>query len=57
MSFKVGDIVRLKSGGPIMTVVDFGKYGYDDTEKIKCVWFDGKKKYEDVFIEATLEKA
>ena len=27
LEFKAGDIVRLKSGGPDMTIEDIGKYG------------------------------
>ena len=44
---KKGDIVRLKSGGPKMTVVGIGKYGYY-TEEIgaKCQWFTGAKTDE-----------
>lgn len=36
MSFKVGDVVQLKSGGPLMTVydIDLGKY-----VRITCQWF------------------
>lgn len=34
--FKKGDVVRLKSGGPTMTVEDTA--GYDDG-KIRCAWF------------------
>jgi uncharacterized protein YodC (DUF2158 family) len=40
-SFKLGDIVQLKSGGPSMTVYevdnDFGK------PVVRCQWFAGKK--------------
>lgn len=45
--FKVGDLVRLKSGGPLMTVKDV----YDDPNNpflkdyggyVKCTWFDEK---------------
>ena len=38
--FKVGDVVRLRSGGPQMTVVklhpDLG-----EGEKVVCKWFSG----------------
>lgn len=34
MSFQVGDVVQLKSGGPRMTVET------TDPEGIRCVWFD-----------------
>jgi uncharacterized protein YodC (DUF2158 family) len=41
MSFKVGDIVQLKSGGPPMTVteVNTNLVGYCE---IKCQWFFGR---------------
>lgn len=35
--FKVGDTVRLNSGGPLMTVEGFGTY--DGEQKVQCVWF------------------
>jgi uncharacterized protein YodC (DUF2158 family) len=34
MEFKEGDLVRLKSGGPVMTVEEL----YD--EDLSCVWFE-----------------
>jgi len=37
--FKVGDTVVLKSGGPIMTIVDVGE---GSTDWIAC-WYEGKK--------------
>lgn len=44
MSFKKGDIVELKSGGPEMTVVEVVKKIDDEpTGRIKCKWFSGKK--------------
>ena len=56
--FGKGSVVRLKSGGPKMTVVDFGKYGYGDEESYKCRWFDEKKKLtEGTFTEEELELA
>jgi uncharacterized protein YodC (DUF2158 family) len=52
---KKGDTVRLKSGGPIMTVKDIGNYGHSDTDDgVLCVWFDGKNPTEKVFDLATL---
>ncbi|MBX6965981.1 DUF2158 domain-containing protein [Alcaligenes faecalis] len=34
-TFKVGDVVQLKSGGPEMTVIDKSQEGSD----VKCMWF------------------
>lgn len=47
--FSVGDRVRLKSDGPIMTVEKVR----GDT--VTCVWFDGKKAQDRKFPAATLE--
>ena len=55
MNFKIGDIVKLKSGSPSMTITEFGKYRYSDHEQVKCIWFDGKKKCEDIFEKEVLE--
>jgi uncharacterized protein YodC (DUF2158 family) len=53
---KKGDTVRLKSGGPLMTVQNLGNYGpTGPAEGAYCVWFDGKKKFESVFDAAVLE--
>jgi uncharacterized protein YodC (DUF2158 family) len=38
--FRVGDTVVLKSGGPIMTIVDVGG---GSTDWIACSWYEGKK--------------
>ena len=54
--FKTGDVVRLKSGGPNMTVVKYGLYDYEKTEKCLCRWFDEKHKLsEQTFWEEELE--
>lgn len=52
---KKGDVVRLKSGGPSMTVQDVGDF-VTVTDGAQCVWFEGKKRYEHVFDRATLMK-
>lgn len=36
---KPGDVVRLKSGGPRMTVVDFVDETDDFASSVTCVWF------------------
>jgi uncharacterized protein YodC (DUF2158 family) len=51
---KKGDTVKLKSGGPTMTVNDIkdakdGKYA-------SCVWFDGSTSKRENFDLVTLEK-
>ena len=44
--FKIGDVVRLKSGSPEMTITSVGdqvglvRLG---PESVACRWFDGKK--------------
>jgi uncharacterized protein YodC (DUF2158 family) len=38
-AFKVGDIVKLKSGGPEMTIEALPNQHYD----YSCQWFAGKK--------------
>lgn len=45
---KPGDVVRVKSGGPTMTVADIANYSMTgDTEmKARCTWFDAKHKLE-----------
>ena len=51
MSFKVGDVVMAKSGGPVMTVCDV------DTAGVHCKWHSKKEdkfNYE-TFPEAALD--
>lgn len=39
-SFKVGDTVKLNSGGPIMTITSIGKrYEKSTTVSAWCTWF------------------
>jgi len=49
MAFNDGDLVKLKSGGPVMTVE-----ATDGTD-IYCMWFIDHKVEKGVFREPTLE--
>jgi uncharacterized protein YodC (DUF2158 family) len=52
MKFQVGNIVKLKSGGPDMTV----QVVYDDAKvTYRCQWFAGKKLESGSFPEDSLE--
>ena len=53
-----GDVVRLKSGGPQMSVENTGDYLMSaGTENgAKCSWFDGTKPMQKVFDVAVLER-
>ena len=48
--FKIGEVVVLKSGGPLMTVHEIGDYSpMGPNPGLLCVWFDSIKKIQDVF--------
>jgi uncharacterized protein YodC (DUF2158 family) len=47
--FNVGDQVKLKSGGPIMTIADNVSRKFGLMEGLKCQWFAGKKLEEGHF--------
>lgn len=49
---KVGDVVRLKSGGPRMTV-EVAK----SLPEVRCVWFEGGELHRDLFRDVQLEQA
>jgi uncharacterized protein YodC (DUF2158 family) len=53
--FKVGDTVRLKSGGPLMTVAKIVKMAMGNPDEVAVVWFDGSNKMVDRFIPELLE--
>lgn len=54
--FKKGDTVRLKSGGPLMTVSDLGDYGPLGPENgVKCTWFEGNTRHTEVFDREVLQ--
>jgi uncharacterized protein YodC (DUF2158 family) len=44
IELRVGDVVMLKSGGPLMTVKEVMPGG-----DVLCVWFDGPDRYGSVF--------
>lgn len=43
MTFKIGDVVTLKSGGIVMTVET------TEADTVRCVWSEGKKQIRDTF--------
>lgn len=51
MSFFNGDLVQLKSGGPVMTVSN------SDHKGVLCIWFDGPTKMSALIPADTLQKA
>lgn len=53
--WKSGDLVKLKSGGPLMTVDGKNKHAEDG---YNCSWFDKEdKRNQEVFKADTLEEA
>lgn len=61
MSFEAGDLVKLKSGGPTMTVEQVGKKSMTEEDAVWCVWFEkvGNKQVvqRDTFPPIVLETA
>src|SRR6266567_5243946 len=57
--FQTGEVVRLKSGGPCMTITALGAYSgwtMSCSDTVSCRWFEGEKPQETVFDVALLEK-
>ncbi|MCE5182046.1 MAG: YodC family protein [Betaproteobacteria bacterium] len=56
-NFEIGDTVRLKSGGPLMTVHNIGDYTQSAglNPGLLCVWFDNSKRVEQVFHPKTVD--
>ncbi len=48
-NLKIGDRVRLKSGGPVMSIENTTRYGF------LCKWFVGKESKSDIFSPNILE--
>lgn len=55
--FNIGDIVRLKSGGPDMTIKEVGKHHStgEFVGRYTCQWFAGKKLDDGTFPQPSLE--
>ena len=47
MAFNIGDLVKLKSGGPKMTVTRVDNLGIRTI--VRCTWFAGSKKEQGDF--------
>lgn len=50
---EIGECVRLRSGGPDMTV---SRYLPENKDVVVCTWFDGRKLKEQPFAVATLRR-
>ena len=58
MEFQRGDVVRLKSGGPRMTVITVPPHEYLPEGHVECQWFDKEKEpRHNSFPAESLEKA
>lgn len=51
---KVGDTVKLKSGGPVMTVAEIGRTASGERLTAWCDWFEKGKKETGAFPVASL---
>ncbi len=53
MDYRIGDTVQLKSGGPVMTVVEI-----DDADRVTCIWYAATQEEfrTHVFAKALLEE-
>ena len=52
---KEGTVVRLKSGGPDMTVSGEEHIFGNGTGKVRCQWFEGTKMMQGTFPEISLK--
>ena len=55
--FRPGDVVKLKSGGPEMTVESVGKNATSGAAVIQCTWFDAGKYNNQAFVPEALQFA
>jgi uncharacterized protein YodC (DUF2158 family) len=56
MVLKVGDVVRLKAGGAVMTVSKLYK-SPEGREMVHCTWFDKPKEHRAAFVIDSVEHA
>ena len=56
MVFKIGDVVRLKSGGAVMTVSRLFKSS-EGREMVQCTWLDKPREHRAAFAIDSLETA
>jgi uncharacterized protein YodC (DUF2158 family) len=54
MAFKVGDVVRLRSGGAWMTISKFFK-SPEGREMVQCTWSDKPREHRAAFVIDSLE--
>ena len=52
--FKVGDVVKLKSGGPIMTVAEVTED--EHRVQVHCTWFNKNEPLDKTFEEGLLKQ-
>ena len=59
MEFQRGDVVRLKSGGPRITVITVPPHEFLPEDHVECQWFDKKtdEPRHNSFPAEALEKA
>lgn len=55
MDFNVGDVVRLKTGGPKMVLEEVVASGRENP-KAKCKWFDRKQACSEEFALSSLDR-
>ena len=56
--FKIGDTVKLKSDGPVMTIAWIGEPNPNDGSiPVRCKWFDDKRSEEQRYPMDALEAA
>jgi len=51
---KAGDVVKLKSGGPEMTIENLGTYS--EVLKADCTWFATMERRSDLFAVVALKR-
>jgi uncharacterized protein YodC (DUF2158 family) len=54
MPFKIGEVVKVKSGGPLMTVTGPNAFA-GGKAVVSCIWFDGTNPRAGAFPAETLE--